>query len=227
MANVNLFASAKTVAKKPAAGKAEVKPTLIEGFEDLAIVEDMIAALTAIKSLYKTPVTDIAKEIFANQAFETKKKPENFKAIEGDAKGSIQCRKRSSASGMNDTQIELLKKYGISYETVGDMPDTYIFNANEETQKWINDNQEKISKALTSIKGCPENVLQKQDATTKVITTAESVNEMAKLPIAAIREVFDVVCTIAVSAHLETEAGEEMSPKDIVKKLNKIFKEAE
>jgi hypothetical protein len=195
-ASTNLFTTAKTVAAKPAKGKKpETKTVELAGLEKLAALDALAKAIKGLIETTKAEVNEGATDVFVTQGQDIKSQPENFKAEEGAATASVQLKKRSSASGLSEIEIEQAKKAGIPLEVVADRPETYIFNP--EHLDWLAKNGASVSKALVKL-GAPSDVIQFQEASTKTVTTDESLNVLFTKSEKVIRDLLPVVGTLAV-----------------------------
>jgi hypothetical protein len=168
----NLFTTAKVLETKATAGKKPVKTkTLLEGLELYAAIDHSIKWLTTALATAKTAVGEAALEKFVADGIAAKAKPENFDAEEGKATGNIQLKKRASTSGLNDIERDLCDTHKVPTVEVSDRAETFIFNPDHA--KWLEVNAAKVSAALLKL-GAPTDIIQMQTATTKTVTTDDS-----------------------------------------------------
>lgn len=199
----NLFTSAKTLPAKAAkAKKAEVPAIEIEGLENYAALDALEKAVKTLKETARVAVTDAATDIFVNTGTKINAKPENFKAMEGNATASIQLKQRSSASGLTEIEAAQLDEAGIPTQVVEDRPETYIFNPAH--LEWLAKNGAAVSKALIKL-GAPDDVIQLQESTKKTVTTAESLDVLFAKPAKTINELIAIVGSIAVRPSFEDQ----------------------
>jgi superfamily II helicase len=212
MAATNLFTSAKTIAAKPTAGKKAAKvTTLIEGLEIYAAIDHSVKWLTTIGKTIKADIIDVVTEKFIRDGIAKRGAPVNFDGSEGAAVASIQLRKRSSASGLNDIEIEMAAKYNVPTETVSDRPETFIINTDH--LDWLLKNSAKLSAVLNKF-GAPPDLFQKQEATTKVVTTDDSIDHVFRnfhdQP-SVIAALLPVVTVISVGPKFKAEDEEDLN----------------
>jgi hypothetical protein len=215
-ASTNLFTTAKTVAAKPATKgkKPEVKAVELTGLEKLAALDALAKAIKGLIETTKAEVNEGATDIFVARGQEIGTQPDNFHAEEGAATASVQLKKRSSASGLSEIEIEQAKKAGIPLEVVADRPETYIFNP--EHLDWLTKNGASVSKALVKL-GAPSDVIQFQEASTKTVTTDESLGVLFTKSEKVIRELLPVVGTLAVKP---TYAGADELTEKVLKVIS-------
>lgn len=214
MATTNLFKNATVVEAKGTKGKKTAKATTeVEGLELYAAIDHSIKWLKTLLETTKTTVIEVATHKFVADGVKIGGKPANFDGEEGKAVANIQLKKRSSASGLNDIELALCNEYNVPTEQVSDRPVTYIFNPAHLA--WIEANGMKLSAALAKIPGAPGDLIQKQEATTKIITTDDSLDfvfrTLAKKP-DVIAQLLPVVGTLAIKP--KYEASEIASSND-------------
>lgn len=173
-----MFSTAKVVpAKKPTTKKAAAEALKVEGLEGYAAVCAAIKALEARKEIFESKVKGTMAEIFVENGIAKGKKPENLKAVEGAAEGSLQLRLRSSASKLSEEEVELLADNDIPYETVTVVEDTFIINPEYATDMKL---LGKIEEALKKVKGIPADFIMKQEGVAKNIVTEDSLDAIFK-----------------------------------------------
>jgi hypothetical protein len=175
MATANLFKNAKVIEAK---GTAKAKPNkakiLVEGLEVYAAIDHAIKWLTTSLATAKMPIAEFASEKAIADGSKLKAKAwSSFDAEEGNATANIQLKKRSTNSGLNDIEKELVATYKVPVEVAADRPETFIINP--ERLDWINKNADVVSKALAKL-GAPDDIIQFQTATTKTVTTDDSID---------------------------------------------------
>jgi hypothetical protein len=209
MAGLNMF---ETAAKVPAKAPSNKRPDVevgIVGLEDYAQVCVIEKSIKSIKETLRVDIDDQVLDWFTDQGMKVGRHPDNFKGVEGLAKGSCEVRKRSSASGLDEVEQALLSRHNIPTQVVSDRPDTFIINpayadlSKEENKKLL----EAVSAALAKVKGLPEDFLLKQEATTKVVTTDASLNEVYKASddAAVVKRLLSVVGVAAVKPSVRSE----------------------
>lgn len=211
--STNLFTSAKTVAAKTSKAKKPTVPAVeVEGLENYAALDALEKAVKTLKETARATVNTASKEIFVDAGTKINAKPENFKGKEGNATASIELKKRSSASGLSDIEIEQLAKAGIPTEEVADRDETYIFNPAH--LEWLAKNGAAVSKALIKL-GAPADIIQLQEASKKTVTTTESLDVLFTKPAKIVNELLTIVGTIAIKPSFEDQD----KAFDLVRKL--------
>ncbi len=211
--STNLFTSAKTVAAKTSKAKKATAPAIdIEGLENYAALDALEKAVKTLKETARAAVNTAAKDVFVDAGTKINAKPENFKGKEGNATASIELKKRSSASGLSDIEIEQLAKAGIPTEEVADRDETYIFNIAH--LDWLAKNGAAVSKALVKL-GAPADIIQLQEASKKTVTTTESLDVLFTKPAKIVNELLTIVGTIAIKPSFEDQD----KAFDLVRKL--------
>lgn len=197
----NLFETAAvTESKKPAAGKKSKKATVhIEGLETLASIVALKKALEALEETYRANAKDQAAEQFIGEGTALKRRPENFKGVEGDATASCELRQRSSASALSEIEQDLCRKYNVATEVREDMVETFIINPEYKDDVAL---LEKVSKALERVPGLPPKFLLRQVPNRKVVVAEESLDQVFNLPAKVVRQLLPVVGTLAVKPQL-------------------------
>lgn len=202
MATPNLFTTAKVLETKAAAGKKSVKgKTLLEGLELYAALDHSIKWLKTALETAKATVGEAALEKFVADGIATKKQPENFDAEEGKATGNIQLKKRSSASALNDIERELCEEHKIPTVVVADRTEGFLLDMTVPgANEWLQKHADKLSAFLVK-NNAPAEFLKQQTATTKTITTEDSLDfifrTFTKKP-ELIAQLLPVVGTLAI-----------------------------
>jgi hypothetical protein len=200
----NLFAEAKKVpAKKAAAKKAEEPRVETAGLEVYAAIDALEKQLKALKATVRPELDALMIGHFVNNG------PENYKGEEGQATASLELRKRSSASALNDSEQELLADSNISTEVVEDRPETYIINpAYAGDAKLL----KKVSDAISKVAGLPTDFLQFQESTKKTVVTETSMTEVFRLnDKTTIASLIPVVGTLAIKPKTTASVKELMT----------------
>lgn len=123
-----MFKNAKTLQTPTRAKKGEKPTEPMKGIRVVAILDGLIKALGSLKETFDGEVKASALDMFVKAGSESHKRPENFKASEGDATASIEMRKRSTASALNDGEAEMLDNESIPYDTLTVAPKLYAIN---------------------------------------------------------------------------------------------------
>jgi hypothetical protein len=211
MPKVNLFASAKEIAPPPKPPKAEDKEVKhLPGLEDLATIDSLIKNLEAVKSSFEGEVKARMKAEFIAEG------AENYRAVDGDAEASAECRKRSTNSALKSEEIALLAAADIPVGQVISQREAFIINpAYSEDPKYMKLFKQ-VSDKLQEIKDLPEDFILKQPEVSKTVVTDETFD--AAMADKLKRKLYiDIVATLAIKPKLNHPNIEEML--DAVKPL--------
>lgn len=196
-----MFSNAKVLKTAGSSKKKEARHVEINGLETLAAIDAVIKSLSALKETVELDVKEQMLSEFITDGVAIKRRPENFKGIDGMAVASCQLKARSSASGLNDAEIAVLDDAGISYETTEQVASTFVINpAYKDDQALLST----IEKKLKTIKGLPEDFILLQEGKSKVVITDNSIDEVfASADAGKIRRLLPVVSTMAVRPTLD------------------------
>jgi len=200
-----MFSNAKTVALAPvpaAKGKASKATDAIEGWEELCALEAVSKALEGLVALKKEaiksgPVTDL----LVTRGLALGRKPESLNPVEGDGKGSAYLAKRRANIALSEEELELLT------ETVGEAALPSYVETVEEAPALLAVNPayagdeallRKIDKALSGVKGIPEDFIVQTEAKAKTVVADAAVNEMFKLTPEKLDAVFAILAGISL-----------------------------
>jgi len=189
-----MFARAATVNAKSNQPKDKKAVHEIKELEAYATVCELMEALKTAKDNIHSRICRRMKDIFLTENRLTRRRPENIKIVEGIASASGEMRKRGENSGLTEAQVEMLTQLGLPTGTVG-VPATFILNPAYAG------NMELLAK-LASVKGIPADCFLKQESTTKVVVTEETLTAAAAEP-AKFAAAIDIICTLAIKAKLE------------------------
>lgn len=210
----NLFTKAKVAAKPAAPSKAKDKAEVsIPGLADLAAVDALMKSLAAIKETLEFDVKSQTLDQFKSQVANTGK-IENFRGVDDGASASCEFRKRSSASALNEAEIELLQRFKVP---VGEK--TIVEGCFRVNPKYSCDSKllEKISNAISKVKGVPEDFIEMQEEVSKTIVTDESVAVACKDS-----KVFDAVATVIGTLALKPKL-DETDTAEIIEKVKSLI----
>ena len=202
----NMFDKAKTTEKaepKKAKGKQKREVALAD-LSTLANINSVIGALEGLKATAEASVKAQMREAFITEGAAIKRRPENFKGIDTGASASCQIKKRSSRSVLSQDEVDLFEANEISFETLEDIPETFIINPEHAKDEKL---LVKISKALENIPGLPEDFIQHQASKQRRVVSDDSIQEVFANP-EITDEMFEAVAVLATRVKLESD------PKD-------------
>lgn len=201
----NLFAAAKKVPAKTTVKKGKDKDEYrIDGLAQLASIDSLIKSLLAVKESFEAEVKNEALEIFKAQVARTHKKPESFRGVDEGASASMEFRKRSAASGLNEEELRILSAFNVPVGQNVQVEECFRINP-----KYTNDMDllEKVSKAIVKVKGVPEDLIEMQPKVYKNVVTEDTLT-VACRDAHVFENVAEVVGTLAVKPKLdETDIG--------------------
>lgn len=171
---MSMFANAKTLAAPKKSSKKEAAKVEMEGLETLASIDSVIKRLETLKAVFEADVKKQATAEFIKNGKLAKKRPENFKGVEGEATASVQLKAKASNIAVSDEDAARLKAAGITTEKVVSTVGTYVINP-----KYLADAEvmENASAALVAA-GLPEDLFEQQIETSKTIVTADALDEL-------------------------------------------------
>lgn len=196
----NLFKKAAPVtAEAKGTKKSKKAEHHISGLQQLAELDALIKSASALKASLEAEVKEAALEIAIENA--GGKKPESFRGVDGIASASLEFRKRSSASSLSQSEVDLLSEHGISAERVEVTKHLYAINPAYAADDSL---LEKVSAALEGI--VPDDFIMVQEGKDKYIVNDAAVDKAfaVKAPV----EVIKTVITQAIKPKLEqTDLG--------------------
>lgn len=187
-------------AKSKRSDKAEIE---IAGLEDVAAIDAVIKSLTALKKAKESQVKDAMKSYFVTTGAATKKRPENFRGIEGDASASCELRIRGAGSALSDDEAELMESKGLPVEEVIETVATLVINP-EYLQDQIL--LAKVEQQLNKIKDIPDDFIMSQEGKSKKIVGETALDVLfADHSQDAIDDLLSVVGVLAVKPTLKDD----------------------
>lgn len=192
----NLFATAQPVTKKPAASAKKSDKDLIE-MESLACYAQVDAVLKALEGVKETLSAKLKAEALPMFVERAKgKKPESFRAVEGDASASMEMRKRTTRSALTPEEVEILEKFGVTTEKM--VTTNKLFGINPKYAE----NMELLTKVSEAIgKIVPEDfIVVQEEVSTNVVADSTFEDAWRK---GATSEIAQIVGTMAIKPKLE------------------------
>lgn len=196
----NIFDKAKTISSGKTTKKSTKQEIGIDGLKEYASICTIEKTLKTIKETSRVAVDDSMMKHFVDVAIDTKRRPENFVGKDGNATASCELRIRSSASGLNDMELEVLAKHNIKTKVIEDKVETFVINPEYLKDQVI---LEKISKLLSKDKSLPEDLFLKQESNKKIVVDDEAFADVFTKPRDVLNEVLPIVATLAVKPKLD------------------------
>lgn len=192
----NIFATAqpvKSMASKPKKGEKELIG--MDDIEQYSHVDAILKGLESVKETLAATIKAKALGMFIERA--KGRKPESFRAAEGDASASIEMRKRSTRSALTDEEVIVLEQLNIPVETSITVPRMFGINPS-----YCGDMKllEKVSAAIAALVPADFIVVQ-EEKSTRVVSDS-TFDEAWKQGVSA--EVVSMVGVIAIKPKLET-----------------------
>jgi hypothetical protein len=211
----SMFDTAKTLGETKTTKKSTKQDIGVEGLKEYASICAIEKVLKTFKEVSRVAIDESMTKHFVDVAIDTKKRPDNFKGVDGNASASCELRQRSSASGLNDMEQETLRRHGIKTKVVEDKVETFVINpAYVADQKLLM----KISTILAKDKSIPDDLFLKQESNKKVVVDEDGFAEVFSKSREALNELLPVVATLAVKPKLDgVDAVREAF--DVVKEL--------
>jgi len=200
-----MFSSAKKLPAAPAKaakGKPSRPTDVIVGWEELAALDAAAKALASLVEFKKTVLENgPVKELLFERGLATGRKPESLNPVEGDGKGSAYIAKRRSNIALSEDELEALKEVvgeaemGTYTEVVEASPALLAVNPEYASDAAL---LRKIDKALSGVKGIPEDFIVETEAVSKTVVSDEAVNAMFKLDADKLEAVFELLAGISM-----------------------------
>lgn len=199
----NMFDKAKSAEpKKAKSKKSKGREVAMPNLTTLASIKSVLAALEGMAKTTEAQIKEQMAQEFVKEGCAIKRRPENFKGIDEGSSASCQIRKRSSRSVLTPDEIAFLEEHDISYETLEDVPETYIINPEHAKDGKL---LEKISKALGKVPGLPEDFIQHQAPKSRNVASEEGIEQIFALEPGVTYELLEIVAALAIRPKLEEE----------------------
>lgn len=197
MANVSFFKTAqatKTGKKKASDNKFR---TEVKGLSVLASIDAVMKTLETFKKEAEAKVKAQMRDTFVLRGCAAARRPDNYVGLDGAATASLELRKRSDRSPVDDYQAEALREEGISLET----HTTYSLNTEVLTPEVM----VLVEKALNKVPGIPVNLFT---VTEKTVVADEALNQIFEKGEAKAKLLLDMVGVLAVKPKLDEDIQE-------------------
>lgn len=115
-----MFDKSKTIetSGKPAKSGSTAPEITILGMFSYTAICTAIGALTSLKGVYEMKVKTAAVNHWVKEGMKLKRKPENIRAVEGVANGSVEMRNRASSSPLTPEDAQRLRDHNIPLDEV-------------------------------------------------------------------------------------------------------------
>lgn len=197
MAKVSFFKTAqatKTGKKKASDNKFR---TEVKGLSVLASIDAVMKTLETFKKEAEAKVKAQMRDTFVLRGCAAGRRPDNYVGLDGAATASLELRKRSDRSPVDDYQAEALREEGISLET----HTTYSLNTEVLTPEVM----VLVEKALNKVPGIPVNLFT---VTEKTVVADEALNQIFEKGEAKAKLLLDMVGVLAVKPKLDEDIQE-------------------
>jgi len=198
-----IFDKAKTIKTDSPSSKRSAPSVVLQGIEAVAALDTVIKSLTALKETKMVAVKDAMKERFVRIGIEEKRRPVNFKGIEGEASASCELRIRSRTSALSDAEVTFLTKHGITTKTVVSTPETFAINPAYLQDATV---MRAVESALKKIKGLPEDFIQYQEGVSSTVVDDGALDEMfAKASKENCEQIINTIGVLAVKPKMNED----------------------
>ena len=184
-----------TASKKSASAKPA---DTIEGWETLCAIRACYDALEALLDLHKQQVTVGATGMLIEHGCQRRGKPESLRLVDGDAAGSAYVGKKAVASPLTADDLTLLAEYvpvppggEIERDDAGEVVNVPGFTETREIRPgylavnpvYAGDEVllQRIDKAVSGIKGVPEDFIVQIPAEVRCVVSDEATNSVFRL----------------------------------------------
>lgn len=197
-----IFDKAKTI-KTDKPSKRSAPSVVMAGIEAVAALDTVIKSLTALKETKMVAVKDAMKERFIRVGLDEKRRPVNFKGIEGEASASCELRIRSKTSALSDAEVAFLTKHGIKTHTITATPETFAINPSYLQDATI---MRAVEIALKKVKGLPEDFIQYQEGVSSTVVDDGALDEMfAKASKVDCEQIINTIGVLAVKPKMNED----------------------
>lgn len=209
MATVSFFNNAqpaKTGKKKASDNKFRQET---KGLAMLASIDAVMKTLETLKEEVASKVKSQMRDTFVLRGCAAGRRPDNYVGLDGAATASLELRKRSDRSPVDEYQAEALRDEGISLieET------TYSLNQDVLTPEVM----ALVEKALNKVPGIPSNLFT---VTSKTIVADDALNQIFTKGEAKAKLLIDLVGVLAIKPKLDEDI------QDTVERVFTLVKEA-
>jgi hypothetical protein len=213
-----MFAKAKSVARpaaSPAAkGKSNSKPVeTLQGLEEVCALEACMKALKGLIEFKKDDLKARGRDRLMEIGLQRKSKPDSLALAEGDnATANLSISKRSVSSPLSAEELEILAEAVGDAERDEDGNVVRVPGFTEVLEKqpamlavnpaYASDEEllKKIDKALSGIKGIPEDFILAIQPESKAIVSETATNEVFRLQAKSAAQVFQMIGSVALKA---------------------------
>jgi hypothetical protein len=208
---MGLFAAAKTLEKKPTAkAKQDKKEIPIAKIQQVAEIKALMQTLAGTLETLETEVKTAGFSQFLEM--DCVGRPESFRGTDGMASASVEMRKRSTNSALNEDEVKVLREHGI--EPFKQIVTQEMFGINP-TYAADNSLMQRVEKALVKVAGLPADFIVKQEEVSKLVVTDEMLD-------AAFKKRDPVVLQITTCMALKPKLNEEYPMENLFDNVKAI-----
>ena len=192
----NLFTNSKAVApKETAAKKAKAVEINITGMERVAAIDALMKALTTLKETEQATVKSLVKNEFVTTGCAIKRRPANFRGVEGLGSASGELRSRSSASALSAEEQVLFLEQGLPMNKIDGVEECYRINPTYfENQDLLC----RVSKAIEKVKDIPDDFIELQTGVSRTVVGDDAFDVLYGKPEATVRQMLEMVGIIVL-----------------------------
>lgn len=197
---MGLFANAKSVAAEPTKARKSKAPIReMSGIERHAAIDAAIKALQGMLEVEAERIKTEATGIFIEEGLKINRKPDNFKAVEGNATTSVELRKRSTASVLKPEEQVILTENKVPFEREVVTAEAFLINP-----AYTNDMAllAKVEEALAGV-DLPADFLMKQEEKTRAVVTDDSLEAVFKKSAEDAEMLLPLVATLALKPKID------------------------
>jgi hypothetical protein len=143
----------------------------------VAAIDYIMKSLKGVRETYEGMLKDEMLDRFVEQGMEHKKRPDNYRGVNGMGEASCEMRKRSTASPLTETEVEELAKLKIEVQLETVQEEMFVFNAEVLKNPEL---RAKISAAFAKIDFGELQPISKIEAQKKYVASEESIEEVFK-----------------------------------------------
>ena len=203
---MGMFSNAQTVNGPKASKKKDSAPEMkVEGLEQYAALDYLEKAIKTVKKTLEADVKGFMMKHFVKEGCTLKRRPVNFKGLDGVAEASCQLKDRGENSPLSEAEIALLSKHKIAVREVEVVCDTFVINPEYCANAYM---LAKVEKALAKA-GLPSDFFMKQVGVKKIVVDSDELDKAFALKPDLCAQLLPVMTTPAIRAKIKVENMEQ------------------